>query len=79
MAKLLTVRNARRPRADTALKPTHEYMVMLRQHIAATYLSRKKKARVPERPLSLMTNMLVLECLESGNPELGQRNYETPT
>ena len=39
----------------------------------------KKKARVPERPLSLMKNMLVLECLESGNPELGHINYETPT
>jgi len=47
VAKLLTVRNARRPRADTALKPTHEYMVMLRQHIAATYLSRKKKSKGP--------------------------------
>ena len=77
MAKLLTVRNARRPRADTALKPTHEYMVMLRQHIATTYLSRKKKNKGPRA--STLFDEEYVRVLESGNPELGHINYETPT
>ena len=36
------VSNPTRPRADTALKPMHVYAMMLRQHIATTYLSRSK-------------------------------------